>query len=98
MNWRRFMPNMGPAPPHAAGLPHPQPSTEGLTGPWADLKCSDLRCWACPRELSRLIALDELRIVLAAIDAADLNQHRRLKVEPALMIVLGAIAVFPRRE
>ena len=35
---------------------------------------------------------------LAAIDAADLNQHRRLKFEPALVIVLDTIAVFPRRE
>ena len=32
------------------------------------------------------------------IDAADLNQHRWLKVEPALVIVLDAIAVLLRRE
>jgi hypothetical protein len=36
---------------------------------------------ACPRELSRLIALDELRIVLA-LDAADLHKHRRLEIDP----------------
>ena len=35
---------------------------------------------------------------LAAIDAADLNQHRRLKVEPALVVVLDTIAVLLRRE
>src|SRR5262249_2825682 len=53
--------------------------------------------WACPREVSRRSALDELRIVLALV-AADLDQHRRLKVEPALVVVLYTIAVFPRRE
>ena len=49
-----------------------------------------------PREFSRLIALDELRIVLA-LAAADLDQDRRLKVA-ALHIMLDAIAVFARRE
>ena len=49
------------------------------------------------RELSRLIALDELRIVLA-IAAADLNQHRRLEVEAALVVMLDAITVLLRRE
>jgi hypothetical protein len=26
----------GLSPPRAAGFPHPQPSTEGLAGPWAN--------------------------------------------------------------
>ena len=58
---------------------------------------SESRCWACPRELSRLIALDELRIVLA-LAAANLDQNRRLEVKVALVIVLDAIAVLLRRE
>jgi hypothetical protein len=29
MKWRRSMPNVGLALPHAADLPQPQPSTEG---------------------------------------------------------------------
>src|SRR6516165_8951149 len=55
------------------GSPHPvQPVSRTLSLAWKDwlvlgatLNRSELRCWACPRELSRLIALDELRIVLA---------------------------------
>ena len=50
-----------------------------------------------PRELSRLIALDELRIVLA-LAAADLDQDRRPEVQPALVVMLEAIAVFARSE
>src|SRR5260221_12127494 len=61
------------------------------------LNRSESTCWACPRELSRLIALDELRIVLA-LDAAALHKHRRLEVEAALMVMLAAIAVFARSE
>jgi hypothetical protein len=41
------------------------------------------------------IAADRLERL---IDAADLNQHSRLEVEPALVVVLDTIAVFPRRE
>ena len=33
-----------------------------------------------------------------ALDAADLHKHRRLEVEAALVVMLDAIAVFPRRE
>src|SRR5215813_1979536 len=36
MNSRRFMTDMGLAPPRAAGLPHAQLSTEGPAGPWAN--------------------------------------------------------------
>src|SRR5258708_23412989 len=87
------------------GSPHPlQPVSRTLSLARRDwlvlgptLNRSESTCWACPHELSRLIALDELRIVLA-LDAADLHKHRRLKVEPALVVVLDAIAVFPRRE
>src|SRR5262245_17400267 len=42
MNSRRFMTDMGLAPPRAAGLPHPQPSTERPAGPWAILNRSEL--------------------------------------------------------
>ena len=45
-----------------------------------------------PSRASRLIALDEPRIVLALV-TADLDQNRRLEVEAALVIVLDAIAV-----
>src|SRR5260221_1166719 len=60
------------------------------------LNRSESTCWACPRELSRLIALDELRIVLA-LDAADLHKHRRLEVQP-FHVMLDTIAVLLRRE
>jgi hypothetical protein len=53
---------------------------------------------ACPRELSRLIALDELRIVLA-LDAADLHKHRRLEIDPwSPDVVAYVVAVLLRRE
>jgi len=42
------------------------------------------------------IAADRLR--LDAADLADLNQHSRLEVQPALVVVLDMIAVFPWRE
>src|SRR5260370_25676106 len=42
-----------------------------------------------------VVVLDRLRRLA---DAADLNQHRRLKFEPALVVVLDTVAVFPRRE
>src|SRR5260370_7429782 len=61
------------------------------------LNRSESTCWACPRQLSRLIALDELRIVLA-LDAADLHKHRRLEVEAPLVVMLDAIAAFARSE
>jgi len=61
----------------------------------ATLNRSESRCWAWPREL---IALDELRIVLA-LDATDLNQHRRLEVGPwSLDVVAYVVAVLVRRE
>src|SRR5262249_21479987 len=64
----------------------------------ANLKCSESRRWACPRELSSLMALDELRIVLA-LGAADLNQHRRLEVGPwSLDVMAYVVAVLLRRE
>ena len=50
-----------------------------------------------PSRASRLIALDELRIVLALV-TADLDQNRRLEIEPAFVVVLDAIAVLLRRE
>ena len=44
------------------------------------------------------MALDELRIVLA-LDAADLNQHRRLEIGPwSLDVVAYVVAVLLRRE
>ena len=46
----------------------------------ATLNRSESRCWACPREPSRLIAFDELRIVLGLIPA-DLDQNGRLEVQ-----------------
>jgi len=50
-----------------------------------------------PSRASRLIALDEPRIVLALV-TADLDQDRRLEVGPALVVVLDTIAVFARSE
>jgi hypothetical protein len=89
MKWRRLKAGIGS--PHPCSRFHPQPTTEraGLVL-GATLNRSESRCRACPRELSRLIALDELRIVLA-LAAPDLNQHRRLEVQPALVVVLDAI-------
>ena len=39
-------------------MPRKHPQVLGV-----DLNRSESRCWACPRKLSRLIALDELGIV-----------------------------------
>jgi hypothetical protein len=47
---------------------------------------------------NQLPAHISLDIHIVAIAAADLNQHRRLKLEPALVVVLDAIAVFPWRK
>ena len=68
--------------PRAAGFPHPQLSTEGLglvLG--STLNRSESGVLGLPSRASRLIALDELRIVLA-LDAADLHKYRRLEVGP----------------
>src|SRR5215813_5590 len=86
----------GLSPPRAAGFTLSLPR-RGPAGPWADLNRSESRCLACPHELSRLIALDELRIILA-LAAADLNQNRRQADAATSHIMLDAIAVLLRRE
>src|SRR5262249_27809877 len=97
MNSRRLRARMGSPHPVQPASRTPRLARRDWLVLGATLNRSEIEGWACPHELSRLIALDEVRIVLALV-TADLDQNRRLEVEPALMIVLNAIAVLLRRE
>ena len=56
------------------------------------------RLYVLPSDAHVLAHLADRLKLAWPIDAADLNQHRWLKVEPALVVVLDTVAVFPRRE
>src|SRR5262249_47779562 len=72
-------------------------STGRLAGP-PTLNRSESKCWGLPSRAFETNPLDELRIVLA-LAAADLNQHRRLEVDPwSLDVVAYVVAVLLRRE
>src|SRR5262249_62118137 len=77
MKARRFMTDMGLAPPRAAGLPHHQPSTEGPAG-----LCANPESWievvGLPSPAFETIALDELGIVLPH----GLPKHPMLSCRP----------------